>query len=53
MGRYSYPHTIDNGGGERITFARSVAVPNLLEPPRPSSRLTESICVIRERAQRA
>ena len=26
MGRYSYPHTIDNGGGERITFARSVAV---------------------------
>jgi quercetin dioxygenase-like cupin family protein len=26
MGRYAYPHTIDNGGGERITFARSVAV---------------------------
>ena len=25
MGRYSYPHTIDNGGGERITFLRSVA----------------------------
>jgi mannose-6-phosphate isomerase-like protein (cupin superfamily) len=25
MGRYTYPHTIDNGGGERITFARSVA----------------------------
>lgn len=25
MARYTYPHTIDNGGGERITFARSVA----------------------------
>ena len=25
MGRYSYPHTIDNGAGERITFVRRVA----------------------------
>ena len=27
MGRYSYPHTIDNGGGERITFIRVVPGP--------------------------
>ena len=25
MGRYAYPHTIDNGAGERITFVRRVA----------------------------
>ena len=25
MGRYSYPHTIDNGSGERITFLRVVS----------------------------
>ena len=24
MGRYTYPHTIDNGAGERITFLRRV-----------------------------
>lgn len=24
MSRYTYPHTIDNGGGERITFLRRV-----------------------------
>ncbi len=24
MGRYTYPHTIENGGGERITFIRVV-----------------------------
>lgn len=24
MGRYSYPHTIDNGAGERLTFLRRV-----------------------------
>jgi uncharacterized cupin superfamily protein len=24
MGRYTYPHTIENGAGERITFLRSV-----------------------------
>jgi uncharacterized cupin superfamily protein len=24
MGRYTYPHTIDNGAGERITFLRAV-----------------------------
>jgi mannose-6-phosphate isomerase-like protein (cupin superfamily) len=24
MGRYTYPHTIDNGAGERITFVRRV-----------------------------
>ena len=27
MGRYTYPHTIENGAGERITFLRSVAGP--------------------------
>jgi quercetin dioxygenase-like cupin family protein len=27
-GRYDYPHTIDNGAGERITFLRRVAGPN-------------------------
>lgn len=25
MGRYSYPHTIENGAGERLTFLRRVA----------------------------
>lgn len=25
MGRYTYPHTIDNGVGERLTFVRRVA----------------------------
>jgi quercetin dioxygenase-like cupin family protein len=28
MPRYSYPHTIDNGGGERLTFLRRVIGPN-------------------------
>src|SRR5688572_21233363 len=28
MVRYSYPHTIENGGGERITFLRRVQGPN-------------------------
>jgi quercetin dioxygenase-like cupin family protein len=28
MTRYSYPHTIDNGAGERITFMRRVAGAN-------------------------
>lgn len=27
MNRYSYPHTIDNGAGERITFLRRVPSP--------------------------
>ena len=27
MGRYSYPHTIENGAGERITFLRRVPGP--------------------------
>jgi quercetin dioxygenase-like cupin family protein len=27
MRRYSYPHTIDNGAGERLTFIRRVAGP--------------------------
>jgi quercetin dioxygenase-like cupin family protein len=27
MGRYTYPHTIDNGAGERITFLRRVPGP--------------------------
>jgi quercetin dioxygenase-like cupin family protein len=27
MGRYSYPHTIENGAGERLTFARRVRGP--------------------------
>ncbi len=27
MGRYSYPHTIENGAGERLTFLRRVAGP--------------------------
>jgi quercetin dioxygenase-like cupin family protein len=27
MSRYSYPHTIDNGGGERLTFLRRVPGP--------------------------
>ena len=27
MERYTYPHTIENGAGERITFLRSVAGP--------------------------
>jgi len=27
MVRYSYPHTIDNGGGERLTFLRRVQGP--------------------------
>src|SRR5687768_10299105 len=27
MGRYIYPHTIENGAGERITFLRRVAGP--------------------------
>jgi uncharacterized cupin superfamily protein len=27
LGRYTYPHTIENGAGERITFLRSVAGP--------------------------
>jgi hypothetical protein len=27
MGRYSYPHVIDNGHGERITFIRVVPGP--------------------------
>ena len=28
MSRYSYPHTIDNGAGERLTFLRRVNGPN-------------------------
>jgi quercetin dioxygenase-like cupin family protein len=28
MARYAYPHTIDNGGGERLTFLRRVQGPN-------------------------
>jgi hypothetical protein len=28
MARYSYPHTIDNGGGERLTFLRRVQGPH-------------------------
>jgi quercetin dioxygenase-like cupin family protein len=28
LARYSYPHTIENGGGERITFLRRVHGPN-------------------------
>ena len=28
MTRYAYPHTIDNGAGERLTFFRRVAGPN-------------------------
>ncbi len=27
MGRYTYPHTIENGAGERITFLRAVPRP--------------------------
>lgn len=27
MARYAYPHTIDNGAGERITFLRRIARP--------------------------
>jgi hypothetical protein len=27
LGRYSYPHTIENGAGERITFLRIVVSP--------------------------
>lgn len=27
MGRYTYPHTIDNGAGERLTFIRRVVGP--------------------------
>lgn len=28
MSHYSYPHTIDNGAGERLTFLRRVSGPN-------------------------
>jgi uncharacterized cupin superfamily protein len=28
VGRYSYPHTIENGAGERLTFLRRVQGPN-------------------------
>ena len=28
MSRYTYPHTIDNGAGERLTFLRRVTGPN-------------------------
>ena len=28
MGRSVYPHTIDNGAGERITFLRKVSSPS-------------------------
>ena len=28
MGRHTYPHTIDNGAGERLTFLRRVPGPN-------------------------
>ncbi len=27
MSRYEYPHTIDNGAGERLTFLRRVSGP--------------------------
>ena len=27
MGRFSYPHSIDNGAGERLTFLRRVPGP--------------------------